>query len=191
MRRWKGSGWQVWRLRHPYGAWEVSGMPHTAGQRPLPLGDWQHRAAVLPHPSCLFLLGMAPMVCQSSGCAVILVLLEIVGSLVGRQHFVPGRALAAASCSCCVLTSFPDFFPHFHVKKGKPKRSQNHLPPWLKVQIEVLLFYLKKQACSVLEYHCGVFMRETGSTKPHFSPQHRQKMTERDLGPPLSVEGDC
>lgn len=106
-------------------------------------------------------------------------------------------ALCARESPCCCFLlllcphSFPDFFPRFHVKKGKPKRSQNHLPPWLKVQIEVLLFYLKKQACSVLEYHCGVFMRETGSTKPHFSPQHRQKMTERDLGPPLSVEGDC
>lgn len=128
MRRWKGSGWQVWRLRHPYGAWEVSGMPHTAGQRPLPLGDWQHRAAVLPDLSCLFLLGMAPMVCQSSGCAVILVLLEIVGSLVGRQHFVPGRALAAASCSCCVLTSFPDFFSPLPCKKGETKEKPKSSP---------------------------------------------------------------
>lgn len=35
----------------------------------------------------------------------------------------------------------------------------------------------------MLGYHCDVFVRETGSTKSHFSPQHRQKMTERDLGP--------
>lgn len=50
-------------------------------------------------------------------------------------------------------------------------------------RLKVFLFYLSKQAHSVLEYHCGVFLRENGSTKSHFSPQHRQKMTERDLGP--------
>lgn len=89
-----------------------------------PSGPWRGALfSFLP-----FLPGMAPMGCQSSA---ILVLLEILG----MQPLVPGRALAAPSCSCCVLTSFPPI----HIKKGKPKTSQNHLPPWLKVQIEGFL----------------------------------------------------
>lgn len=130
MRRWKGSGWQVCRERHPYGAWEVSGTPHAVGQRPLPQGlaapcccSPCSGLCLVGGESCFFLPGMAPMVCQSSGCAVTLVLLEIVGSLAGRQHSVPGRALAAASCSCCVLTSFPDFFSPLSCKKRGNQRE--------------------------------------------------------------------
>lgn len=158
----------------------------------LPPRGWQHPAAVLPirapgSRELLFLLGMVLMLCQSSGCAVIIpVLLEILG----RQPLVPGRESPALVPAPAVLTSFPDLLSLIHVKKGKPKTSQNHLPPWLKVQIEGFLFCLTKQAHSVLEYHWGVFVRETGSTKSHFSSQHRQKMTERDLGPSLSLEGD-
>lgn len=175
-RRGRGSGWQVWGQRHPCGAWEVTGTPspHSSGTGstvllPCPPGPacWGHRAA--------FPQGM---LCQSS------VILLLLGILVGRQHLVPGTALAAGSCSCCVLTSFSDFFSPHPCKKGKPKTSQNHLPPWLKVQIEGFFFFFcfSKQDHSVLEYHCGVFLIETGSTKSHFSSQHRQKVTERDLG---------
>lgn len=163
----------------------MTGTPHTARQCPLPVQG-------LPPGCCCDLVGGEscssprawPRWCvQSSGCAATLVLLEIVGSPAGRQHLCQGEPLllipAPAGSSRVSQTSLPPF----HIKKGKPKTCQNYLPPWLKVQIEVLLVCLKNRACSVLEYLCGVFVRETGSTKSHFSPQHRQKMTERDLGP--------
>lgn len=80
MRSGRGSGWQVWRERHPDGVWEVTGTPHTARQCPLPAQGLAALCCCSPHQGSgeepcspagrrelLFLPGMAPMVCQSSG----------------------------------------------------------------------------------------------------------------------------
>lgn len=102
-----------------------------------------------------------------------------------RQHLMPGReSPAAGSCSCCVLTNFPDLLltPSMS-KRGNQRQAKTISLLGSMFTLKVFLFCLTKQAHSVLEYHCGVLVRETGSTKSHFSPQHRQKMTERDLGP--------
>lgn len=94
--------------------WCVGGDRDTSPcrQRPSLLRERQHGAAAGSTE-------LSPgMVCQSSGSAGIPVLL---GSLVGRQHSLPGTALAAASCSCCVLTSFPDFLSPHPCKTGETK----------------------------------------------------------------------
>lgn len=172
----RGSGWQVCRESHPDGVWEVTGTvsPPSSGAGSTvllfpPSGLWEEPCSPAGRTELLFLPGMAPMGCQSSGGAAVLVLLEILG----RQPLLLVPAPAESS------PASQAFSPPFHVRKRKPKTSQNHLPPWLKVQMEGFLFCLSKQTHSVLGYHCGVFMRETGSTKSHFSPQHRQETTER------------
>lgn len=123
----QGSGWQVWRERHPCGVWEVTGTPHPAGSVPHSSGSASTvlllGAQSCPQGWCVRALGVLASLCSW----------EALWEGSTRCQGQPLLLLPAPAVSS--PASQTSFLP-IHVKQGEPKTSQNHLSPWLNVQIE-------------------------------------------------------